>query len=110
MNDKLLTLFGFAAKSGKLSFGMNASVSSVCSKKSKLIIICSDISQKSRKEIIFHSEKAGVTVLMLDNYNIKTVSDAVGRSCGILSVNDSQFAASILKAASQGGIANDKQI
>ena len=36
------------------------------------------------------------------------VSDAVGRRCGILSVNDSGFAGALLKAYVEGGNANDE--
>lgn len=98
MKDKVLTLLGFAAKAVKLSYGMDASIASAAAGRARLIVIASDISAKSRKEIIFHSEKYTVKTLELDGFNIETVSKAVGRKCGIVSVNDQGFADALLRA------------
>ncbi len=99
MSKKVLTLLGFAAKAGKLSFGFDACVSALKSGKSKLVVIACDISPKSRKEAIFYAEKASVKQLLLVETNIETLSAAVGRKCGIISVDDSGFADAItLKA------------
>ena len=97
MNNKILTLLGFATKAGKLSFGFEAAVTSLKNGKSKLIISACDISQKSKKEIKFHAAKFNVCFLELEGIDIKAVSDAVGRKCGIISVNDSGFAEAMVK-------------
>ena len=107
MNDKLLTLIGFAAKAGKLSYGMSAAVSAVKAGKSRLVLVCCDISPKSQKEITFQCNKKSVSTYVLDDYDIQSVSDAVGRNCGIISVNDSSFA-DALSEQIKGGNANDK--
>lgn len=99
MNDKLLTLLGFASKAGKLSFGMDMSVSSMKSGKSKLVIVCNGVSEKSKKEIFFYSEKFNVKAVNIDR-DMATVSDAVGRRCGILSLNDPGFADSVYSVIS----------
>ncbi len=98
MNSKVLTLLGFAAKAGKLSFGMNATVFSVKSKKAKAVFVASDISAKSRKEVAFYCDKFGVSHVSLDNYNIEDISRAVGKKCGILSLNNDSFKESISTA------------
>ncbi len=103
MNDKFLTLLGFAAKSGNLSYGMNSATASVNSGRAKLMLVCSDISDKSRKEITFQCKNKGVKVINLDDYNIEAVSGAIGKRCGILSINDSSFANSVLRGLEQGG-------
>lgn len=97
MNDKFLTLLGFATKAGKLAFGMNACISSILTGKAKLAVIASDISPKSQKEIIFYADKKNIPVFLLQEIDIQTISDAVGRKCGIISVNDSSFADSLAK-------------
>lgn len=102
MNNKLLTLLGFAAKSVKLSYGMNAVKYAINSGKSKLVLTASDISPKSRKEIDYYCEKSNVKHIPLESIDMGTVSAAVGRKCGIISVNDLGFADSI------GGNANDQ--
>ena len=50
---KALTLLGFAAKAGKLSFGMDAAVKTLKSGKAFLAVAAYDVSDKSRKEIAF---------------------------------------------------------
>ena len=104
MNNKCLALLGFACKAGKLGFGMNEAKACLEKGKSKLIVIACDISEKSQKEIKFLSRNKDVNVITLENISINTVSQAVGRKCGIISVNDNGFA----DAISIGGYANDQ--
>lgn len=101
MNSKILTLLGFASKSGNLSFGMDSAVESLKKGKSKLIIVASDISEKSRKEIKYFSDKYGAETC--DVCDMETLSHAVGHKGGIISVNDDNFAKAI-----KGGNANGK--
>lgn len=108
MNNKVLTLLGFASKAGKLCYGMEAAVYSIKSGKSRLVVVASDISVKSKKEVSFFAEKESVKQLILNDFNIKAVSDAVGRKCGIVSIIDSGFADAVLKAYVEGGNANDE--
>ncbi len=108
MNDKVLTLLGFSAKAGKLSYGMDATVSAIKQKKAKLVLIAGDVSQKSQKEIIFQSESYKVKYLKLENFDMDTITHAVGRKCGILSVNDDSFASGLIKALEDGRKLNDK--
>lgn len=94
MNSKVLTLLGFAAKAGRISFGMDATVSSIKAKKAELVVVAADVSAKSLKEIKFFADKTPVVVLEIDK---EALSHAVGKQCGILSVNDEGFKNSILK-------------
>ncbi len=95
MENKILTLLGFASKAGKLSFGAASALDALKSGKSKLIVISSDISDKSKKEMRFSSDKYSVENIMLSTVSTLNLSNAVGRNCGILSVNDSSFASAI---------------
>ncbi len=97
MKTKILTLLGFAAKAGKLSFGFDAAVYSAKHKKAKLIVFSEDISPKSQKEIKYYAERYGIEFTVLNGIDIETVSDAVGKRCGIVSVNDCGFADAILE-------------
>ena len=98
MNNKVLTLLGFAAKAGKLTYGFEAAVGSVKTRKSSLVLTANDLSPKSLKEIKYFTDKFGVKHLPLNDLDMKMLSDAVGRKCGIISVNENGFAESILKA------------
>ncbi len=95
MNSKTLTLLGFAAKAGKLSFGMDSAKTALKQGKARLIVVASDISAKSLKEIKFFAD-GKVEVLELKS-DIETLSHAVGKRCGIISLNDKGFSQSIIK-------------
>ena len=98
MKNKILSLLGFATKAGKLGFGFEAARDALRDKKSKLVLIASDISEKSLKEMKFYSEKANVRCIELKDLTIIDVSNSVGRKCGIISVNDNGFADALQKA------------
>lgn len=108
MNDKLLTLLGFAAKANKLSYGFDAVCGALSQNKSELVLIANDISPKSRKEVLFFGEKFKTQTVVLDDYNMETLSHAVGRKCGIISVNDISFKNGLQSALNVGRNLNDK--
>lgn len=108
MNDKILTLLGFASKSGKLSYGFDAVKTTLSQKKSKLVLIANDVSAKSKKEVLFFSDKFKTQAITLDAYDMETLSHSVGRKCGIVSVNDISFANGLLLAINVGRNLNDK--
>ena len=95
MNNKILTLLGFASKAGKLSYGQAASLEAMQRQKTKLLVIASDVSAKSQKELKFHAEKYNAPYLILECVAITELSNAVGRNCGAVSVNDNSFADAI---------------
>lgn len=97
MNSKILTLLGFATKAGKLSFGMEAVKTAVKKDYAKLIVVACDVSDKSKKEIAFFTSNKDINTLILQETNIVQLSAAVGRKCGIISVNDQNFAETIFK-------------
>ena len=95
MSNKTLTLLGFASKAGKLGYGFSVALENINGGKSKLILTASDLSPKSQKEVLFHAEKKGVPVLNLQNTDIFSLSNAIGHKCGVVSVNDGNFAKAI---------------
>lgn len=106
MTGKVLTLLGFARKSGNLEFGMDKARESIKKNKSKLIVCACDLSPKSQKEIAFFAHNKNINSIILENITIEDLSAAVGRKCGIISVNDNGFANAISKTL--GGYANDQ--
>lgn len=97
MNEKIISLLGFAAKAGKLSYGFEASVSAIKSGHSYLVLVAKDISAKSSKEVSFYADKYAVKHTVLKGIDIQQMSDAVGKKCGIISVNDKGFADALAK-------------
>lgn len=103
MNNKILSLLGFASKSGNLSFGFSSCLEALNRKKAKLIVCSVDLSEKTKKEITFHAEKVSIEVLTLKNVDIFTLSNSIGHKCGVISVNETGFAKSLKEE-----ILNDK--
>lgn len=106
--NKVLSLLGFASKAGKLSYGFDAVRTSLSQKKSKLLLVANDISPKSLKEVMFFGEKFKTDVIVLNNIDMEILSHAVGRKCGIISVNDESFSKGLLSAVNAGRNLNDK--
>ena len=106
-NNKTLALLGFASKARKLSFGTHATMYAITSKKARLVCAAEDISAKSVKELKFNANKTNIPVIILKGITTQLVSHTVGKSCGILAVNDEGFAKALLEAQSEideGGI------
>jgi ribosomal protein L7Ae-like RNA K-turn-binding protein len=108
MNDPALSLLGFAAKAGKLSFGTHATEFAIESEKAKLVVLTCDLSEKSIKEIKFKASKKQIPVIILKNTDKTTLSGRLGKNCGIVAVNDDGFASAVLKK--QEEIAHDGEI
>lgn len=108
MNNKVLTLLGFAAKSGNLSYGFEATVIAIKQKKAKAVVTACDLSDKSLKEITYFCKTFEIKHIMLEDVDIFTLTNAVGRKCGIVAVNDKGFSDALGKAHLVGGNANDK--
>ncbi len=109
MIDKTLNLIQFAAKAGRLSYGTHATEWAITSGKACLVCAANDISQKSVKELKFKAAKVGITVITLENTDTETLSKAIGKSCGIIAVNDESFSKAIIEK-NIGGTAHDGKI
>lgn len=96
MNDKVLSLLGLARRAGKAALGFDPTVDSVKNKQSQLILISSDISPKSRKELLFSLRDEDVEMLDVA-YTAEQIGFALGKKAKIISVNDAGFAQSVKK-------------
>ena len=94
MNSKIFGLLGFASKAGKLAYGMANTLEAIKKGKSLLVIAAGDISPNSNKEISFFCNKYNVKLISLSE-NMEAMSSAIGRRCGIISVNNKGFADAI---------------
>lgn len=89
--SNIINLLTICRKAGKLVMGFDASKEALQSAKVHLIILASDISPKTEKEINFFSEKARVKVLK-SNQCIEEFYIGIGKKVGILSICDEGFA------------------
>ena len=94
--NKIYSMLGIARKGGKLSIGFDAACLEIKNKKSKLVIISKDASEKTKKNIQFEC----------DRYNIKYIEfgekELIGKYLGkkmvsVLSINDENIMTYILK-------------
>ena len=85
MKNKILSLLGFATKAGKLGFGFEAAREALRDKKSKIVLIASDISEKSLKKIVTSTAFYGVEHRRSEK-TMAELSDALGVTCNVAAV------------------------
>lgn len=96
--DKLLSLLGLMRRAGKLETGFDAVKESLQKGKCKLVLITSDISPKTEKEIRFFAENGAVkTKVVSVAYDSSDMKNAIGRSVKTISLTDEGFAESAAK-------------
>ncbi|MGI6270048.1 MAG: L7Ae/L30e/S12e/Gadd45 family ribosomal protein [Candidatus Howiella sp.] len=101
-NDPLLSMLGIARKAGKLSVGTEAAHEAVKKRKSHLVVVAADISQKSEKELRYAARETNIPVRRIQQ-DIFAVSHAIGTKAGILSVDDKGLAEAVLARCRDNG-------
>ena len=86
---KLKRLIGLARRAGALSYGTEGCIKDLREKKSELIIMSSDISEKTKKEIIYSSDNVDI---LISDITKEELGKIIGtRPTAVISVNDSNF-------------------
>jgi len=93
--SKILSLLSMARRAAKISVGFSESKEAAVRKKASLVIVASDISAKTEKEIRFFC-KEEIPVVRIRS-TIEQISLAIGRKGGVIAVNDQGFADAMLK-------------
>ena len=93
MNDPLLSFLGIAKKSGNIVFGMDPVKKDLLKYKIKLILITSDISKNSLKEIQNASSNR-VKIIQIDSTKDE-INSAAGKYSAIIGILDKNFAKKI---------------
>ncbi len=96
--DKILTLLGFCKKSGKLVVGTENVTELIKKGSACLVMLSSDISPKTEKELKYHAS-GGRAVFVRLNFDRETVAHATNTTAGVLATTDEGFSKAIL----QGG-------
>ena len=91
-------MLGIARKAGFAVLGFDKTKDSILSKKSKVVCVCSDISDKTLKELNFFASKAKIPVIQCD-CDMFEMSNAVGVKTGIVAVTDSGIANKLISLA-----------
>lgn len=91
MKQKIINLLTICKKAGKVFLGSDAVKQGVIDRSVKVILISSDLSQKSEKEIRFFAERNNVSVFAAD-VTMDDVMNSLGRRSGIIGICDEGFA------------------
>jgi len=100
--DKILTLLGFCRKAGKLTAGTEKVTELIKKKTACLVMLSSDISAKTEKELKYHANGTKAVFIRL-NFDRETVAHATKTTAGVLATTDEGFQKAIL----QGGNVNE---
>jgi ribosomal protein L7Ae-like RNA K-turn-binding protein len=92
MNNQLLSFLGITRKSGNIVFGMDPVKKDLVKGKIKLILITSDISKNSLKEI--QSAAKNVRITQIGNTK-DDLNSAVGKYSAVIGILDRNFAEKI---------------
>lgn len=101
-NHPVLSRMGIARRAGRLAVGTEKVTSAIKDGTAQLVLIASDISPKTEKELRFLAK--GKTEIMRLKVDLVTMSAAIGIRAGIAAVTDSGLAEAIRKA----GMLNDE--
>lgn len=92
MNDKFLSLLGMARRSGKLSLGHDAAISSIVKNKAKLCVMSSESSERLQKEMKHACTFENKNIpLLITEYTTLELSSAIGSKAAVITVDDEGF-------------------
>lgn len=91
MDNKLFGLLSMCRKSGRMALGFDMSKEAAEKGKAELIVLASDISPKTEKEVRFFSDKHSVKTVKT-NLTIDDFFHGIGKKVGIVAVCDKGFA------------------
>lgn len=100
MSSNKLGLLSMCRKAGKLKLGMDMVKSSCKNGEAEAVLVASDFSKKSLKEIKFTCHRENVPVYEL-GVSMDDIFYGVGKKAGVLAVTDSGFAKSCIKGLEQ---------
>ena len=102
LENKVERLIGLCMKSGKITFGMDATINQVKLHKSKLVIVAEDSSENTKSKIKNICEFENIPIVEFGT--IEKNSKAIGKiNKAIISVDDMSFANAIQNIISSGG-------
>lgn len=96
MTNKVYGLLGICAKAGGLVSGTDVTVENVEKKKTKLVIVAMDCSEKTKKNMNFVCKKCAVPIHFFGT--IEDISKSIGKkNRGIIGINNENLAREITK-------------
>ena len=99
--DKTLTTIGLCRRAGKLIYGFDAVVGEMKAKPDGMggVLITSDLSEKTKKEVRFECEKHGIKLTEIAG-TLDDIKNIIGKRTGVLAVLDEGLYRSIVLSES----------
>lgn len=95
--NKILSLLGMARRAGALAAGHDAAVNAVCSGRARLIVLCCDLSERSKRDMRIvagrHEPKPPVEEIPVTMAQLEA---SCGIRAGILAVQNQDMATGLL--------------
>lgn len=89
--NKLLSNLGLCRRAGKLELGFDAATTALAQDKVKILLLTSDLSSKTQKEILYRAKRTSVPVYRLP-YMMEETQFLSAKRVGIMAVVDDQLA------------------
>ncbi|MGP1597388.1 L7Ae/L30e/S12e/Gadd45 family ribosomal protein [Peptoanaerobacter stomatis] len=107
--EKISKLVGFAMKSRNLTFGENNCLTSIKSKKAKLVFIANDVSENTKKRLLDKCNFRNIkTILIFDRYELGNMIGREFSAC--LAITDNNFCNGILEQLGGEAIGKEESI
>lgn len=90
-NEKIMNLLTMCRKAGKMALGFDSVKESILKRKAELILLASDISPKTEKEIRFFADKNGIPAVKTGS-TMEGFGMGIGKKVGVIAVCDKGFA------------------
>lgn len=101
--NKALRMLGLAMRAGKISFGTESVIDTITKKRSKLVIIANDASERTKRNIKKIANEHNIKMKIYET--IETLSKSIGKeNKAVISINDINFANEILKIINGGEV------
>ncbi len=94
-NEKIIGLLTICRKAGKMVYGFDSVKESIVDSKAKAVLLASDISPKTAKEIRFFANKTAIDVVQTD-IAIKEFEFRIGKKAGVMGICDEGYAKKFL--------------
>lgn len=96
IEDRILGLIGISTKARKITFGTDAVLERVIKKKTSLVVIAKDASEKSKENMKFICKKNKVRIIEFST--IDKISHAMGKkNKSVICINDKNMGEEIYK-------------
>jgi ribosomal protein L7Ae-like RNA K-turn-binding protein len=98
LKDKTLSMLGLARRAGKLSMGHDMAEKAIKSHKAKMVIFCSDASDRLVSEFEKTLQNANLDVpIFKTDITMNEIHFSVGYKAGVMTLDDENFSKKVIE-------------